>query len=181
MVATSTAPADAQEKGLTSKLYPASVKARAKSLYLVKGLPPRDIADELGIPVGAIHDWSSRCGWTKTRAAKLLQLDGKLDSVIPGTDEFMDVVAVESEDIALAGFQKARESTQSDSEFAAKDFASWTSGVKNLVGMYRTAKGLDTQAGTAQITFNAFYSPTAPKEKQADSGESIDVATTSAD
>lgn len=178
MVAESSAPADAQEKGLTSKLYPASVKARAKALYLVKGWPARDIADELKIPVGAIHDWSSRCGWTKARAAKLLQLDGKLENALPGSDEFMENVATESEEIALAGFERARGAVQSESEFAAKDFASWTSGVKNLVGMYRTAKGLDASQASPQITFNAFYSPTAPKAAQA---ESIDVTTTPAE
>lgn len=176
------APDLAETKISVPRYYPADMRAKAKSLYLVKGLQPRDIATQLGVEPATISQWAFKLGWAQLRQRRLVELEKAAEGkTLAEGDEFMEIVAVESEEIALAGFQKARESTQSDSETAAKDFASWTSGVKNLVGMYRTAKGLDTQAGTAQITFNAFYSPTAPKEKQADSGESIDVATTSAD
>jgi hypothetical protein len=160
------------------RAYPADVKAKAKALYLVKCLQPRDIAAKLDVPIRAVYDWVDRSGWAQIRRDKLAEVSGKIDGAMRQTDAFMEVVAAESEEIALAGFERARGAVQSESEFAAKDFASWTSGVKNLVGMYRTAKGLDASQAGPQITFNAFYSPTAPKAAQA---ESIDVTTTPAE
>lgn len=153
------------------RYYPAETKAKAKALYLVKFLPPKEIAVKLDVPVERVHDWISNNGWNKIREQRIDRAERQLAlDQEKSLDPFMELVAAESEEIALTGFQRARESAASDSEFAAKDFASWTGGVKNLVSMYRTAKGLDAaQASAVNLTLNQFYVPdTAPKPVQSD-------------
>lgn len=148
-------------------------------MYLVKGLNPSDIAPKINVPLNAVYSWVRDNNWHKLRQNKLAQVNAKLDaagSAMPDVDEFIANVAAESEDIALAGFDRARQAVQSDSEFAAKDFAAWTSGVKSLVGMYRTAKGLDAAANAPQsLAFAAFYLPPAPASpKPVDAADIVD-------
>lgn len=169
-----------QQDSLSSRRFPAEIKARAKTLYLVKSLQPTDIAAKLGIPVRCVYNFVKRGGWAQLRRDKLGEINNKINNataLMPDMDEFMVSVAAESEDIALAGFERARQAVQSDSEFAAKDFASWTSGVKSLVGMYRTAKGLDAAANAPQtLAFASFYLPPAPAApKPVDPVDAADV------
>jgi hypothetical protein len=62
-------------------------------------------------------------------------------------DEVSEAIATESEEIAMSGLKRSRESAESREKDAAKDFQAWTGGARNLVNIARACRGLDARNG----------------------------------
>jgi hypothetical protein len=125
---------------------PLPVKLKARSLYLIHGLPLAEIAQQTGLTSQSVKNLAFNEGWSKTRLkakeALVKRADARMNEEI---DEVSDAIATESEEIAMSGLVRARESTQDRGEFAAKDFQAWTGGARNLVNISRACRGQDAK------------------------------------
>lgn len=138
--------------------FPLSLVVQAKALYVVKGMNPKDIGEKLGVDPRKISNFASRNGWTKERARKLTRLENlAVASAQDANAAFLESMALQSEELAEDGMQMARETVTRRDEYAAKDFASTTQGVKNLVEIFRKVRGLDGQSASGGVTIGALY------------------------
>lgn len=136
---------------------PLQTRLKVRNLYLYQGLGHKEIAAKVGLTTRQCQTLVQRHKLTDLKRSingKAVQAhNARVDADVA---EIVDAVASESEEIALAGLQRAREATTSASEYAAKDFQSWTGGVRNLVNVARQARGLDTERSAQGTTLNVF-------------------------
>lgn len=136
---------------------PLPTRLKVRNLYLVQGISHKEIAAKVGLTRTQVETLVKRERWCEVKASTKDNLvrahDARMSSQVA---EIVEAVASESDEISLAGLQRAREATESQSEYAAKDFASWTSGVRNLVNVARQARGLDAERSAQGSTLNVF-------------------------
>lgn len=137
---------------------PLLTKLKVRNLYLSQGLGPQAIAKITGLTEKQAGNIIVREGLAKLRASAKSAIEARSDArTQEQVSEVIEAIARESEEIALSGIARAREATESRSEFAAKDFQSWTGGVRNLVNIARQARGLDSERSAGQgATLNVF-------------------------
>ena len=144
---------DAAVRGITGPIL-----VQAKALYVVKGLPIKETAERLGISRDKLARYVSRKGWVKERQRRLHRFE---NLVLTGAEDanaaFLESMALQSEELAEDGMQMARETVLRRDEFAAKDFASATQGVKNVVEIFRKVRGIDNGTTGAGVTIGAIY------------------------
>jgi len=143
--------------------------AKAKALYVVKGLGPSEICKALDIPSDTMRNWTTRGQWVAERKARLARLEK--NAVARATDEnaaFLESMATQAEELAEDGMQLARDHVKSASDFAARNFQSATQGVKNVVDIYFKAKGLDGKnGGNSVVNIGSVYVNNAPLQREA--------------
>lgn len=157
MVATNEAPTPKPNEPRERASVPLLAKLKVKNLKVVQCLSDKEIARQTGLTLGQVRGIVDRNRWTNDKREKTRKImDGHAARMEAQVAEIVEAVASESEEIALAGLQRAREATTSASEYAAKDFQSWTGGVRNLVNVARQARGLDTERSAQGTTLNVF-------------------------
>ena len=125
---------------------PIGTRLKARNLYLIQCLPYAEIAEKTGLSVSSVGQLAFREGWTKLRKQRASELTTKADArANRDIDAINDAIASECEEIALKGLDRAKKASESDDEFAARNFQSWTGGVSNLVKVQRAARGLDSR------------------------------------
>jgi len=160
MVATAENPTAARKSHLR---IPLPLKLKARSLYLIHGLPYAEIAAQTGLNVRSVRNLAWSEGWVKSKQQAKAELIKRADARAQAKmDEVAEAIAVDSEEIAMMGLANARKSAASNSEVSAKKFQAWTGGARNLVNIARACRGLDGPAkggdGGAGATINlAFF------------------------
>lgn len=131
-------------------------KLRARTLYLVKGWTPSEIAEELGKEPRQISNLVNHQGWAKARREAEEKAAAKAENAaISNAQAFVESVAIRSEEMADRGFDLAEKAAAGE-DF--KGFAMAASGTKTFVGLTRQALGMDSQsAGGISITVNAIH------------------------
>jgi methyl-accepting chemotaxis protein len=120
--------------------YSPATIAKAKALYIVKGLGPTEICAQTAVPHETLSNWIARGKWVSERKARQLRLER--NAVARATDEnaaFLESMATQAEELAEDGMELARVHVKSASDFAARNFQSATQGVKNVVDVYSEA------------------------------------------
>lgn len=162
-----------------TRYHSTGVIASVRHLYLVKLLPPREIAAKTGVNIETVYAWARDKGWARIKKEKLEQVDAKLSAEAgKGCDELMLSLAPQTQELAEDTLTFARETLEARD---AKGLALTSQALKNFVSVYRTAKGLDAASGAPQVTFNAFYTPAPHAQPKQAEEPSIDVATTPAE
>ena len=169
----------------TSTVITQTLAAQAKALYTIKGLSGPQIALKLGVPTGTIQSLIRRGAWSADRQRRMQLYERTvLSRAEDANAAFLESMATQSEELAEDGMQMAREVVHRRDDFAAKDFASATQGVKNLVEIFRKVRGIDGSSGGAGVTIGAMFinAQSAPQRplKNADSAaqeQAIDVST----
>lgn len=116
-------------------------RAKARNMYLTQGLDWKTISAAVGVPPNRLMQLANREGWTAKKRELIARLNARTDARSAAQlDEVSEAIASESEEIALSGLQRARDSLGSGSEFAARDFQSYTGGVRNLVQVARAIR-----------------------------------------
>lgn len=138
---------------------PLPVRLRIRNLYLTQGLSDSVIAKRVNLTIIQVRGIIRREGLPELRKPRKLSLTQAADArTQEQVGELIETFARETEELALGGMQRARECIDSQSEYAAKDFSSWSSGVRNFIQVARQARGLDTegQRGNATHNLNVF-------------------------
>ena len=81
--------------------------------------------------------------------------------------EVSEAIAQETVDVTLSGVGRAREAVESRSEFAARDFQSWTGGIRNLVQVAKLLREPTADMnGSVQAQLNVFILRVGDQAKQ---------------
>lgn len=136
--------------------FPLLTKLKARNLYLVQGATHEVIAKETGMTIRQSESLAARQGWTKARKAKERSLVATQDARAEGQiSEALDAIASVSEQHAVQGLNRVAKALESKGKFAARDFQSWTGGVRNLVQTAKmcreTGDGANGVAGGANL------------------------------
>ena len=152
---------------------PIPVRMRIRSLYVVQGLEPSQIAKQL--PDGTdltptqISALCLRQGWTgeKKRVKEKIEQDA-LSRTQEEVEAVVSATAMLAEEGSLAGLRRAIECTENNGEKSAKKFAAWAAGSRQLVAIARQARGLDAKdsAGDAANTINVMFVGALPRSSE---------------
>lgn len=141
----------------SSVRIPLPVKLKARSLYLIHGLPYREIAAQTGLTPQSVRSIACREGWTQSKAATKAALIARADTHARETiDEVSAAIAADCDEIALSATGKAKTTLAREDEDAARDFQSITGGLRNVVQVARMCRGLDAKDGERGGTTNIF-------------------------
>lgn len=141
--------------------------AKAKALYIVKGLGPSEICKALDIPSDTMRNWTTRGQWVAERKARLARLEK--NALARATDEnaaFLESMASQAEDLAESGMEMARKHVASADDYAARNFQSATQGVKNVVDVYFKARGIDGKTTGSTLNIGSVYVNNVPLERE---------------
>lgn len=123
---------------------PLSTKLKVKNLYLFQDAPHERIAKETGLTVKAVGDVIHREGWPKIRRERERKLTEKSDARGEQADlVIVEAIGSQAEEIALSGLERARDAVKRKGKDAAKNFQSWTGGIRNLVSAIKTIRARD--------------------------------------
>lgn len=127
---------------------PLPMKLQARSLYLIHGKQPKEIAEIIGLTAKQLAKLAFREGWTQQRKriarAKEENLIAREGEAIA---EVQEKAAVEAETMIFRTYSRVDESLRRDDINAARDFRAYTGGLRDLVTIARTCRGLDAQPG----------------------------------
>ncbi len=149
---------------------PIPIRMRIRSLYVVQGLEPAQIAKQLPEGVSLSPTQISMLCWRQGWAAKKREVKERIekDSLSRTRDELETVIeatAMLAEEGSVAGLRRAIECTANNDEKSAKSFASWAAGSRQLVAIARQARGLDAKdsGGEGANTINVMFVGQLPK------------------
>jgi len=150
MVAAAKSPAAKTDRQRLKGKYtpvPLLVRLKARNLYLVQGLGHKEIAAQCGLTYEGSQQMASREGWVALRKDRKRHLLKQQDSRMEEAhSEVLDAIADVSAQHAMQGLNRVGDALEDRSEFAARNFQSWTGGVKNLVSIMREIRQPDQQA-----------------------------------
>jgi hypothetical protein len=146
--------------------YPPATIAKARALYIGKGLSITDVADKLKIPSGTVGRWCTKGGWTverEKRAEKLEQV--ALARADDSNAAFMQSVATQTEDLTEDSFQIARNAIDDGD---AKSLQMASGAIRNFVDVYRTATGMNEKNAGASVNIGQFFVNVSPPPAHVD-------------
>lgn len=152
-------------------------KVKARNLYLNERLPYAAIAEQTGLTTKTLQCLASREGWTAVRRQQEKRMiessDARANSM---RADVVEAIATASEQHAIRGLQKVGESLERSDEFAAKDFQSYTAGVKNLASLAKALREPGANIDGAQtLNLNLFFVPASVPAPQADAKQVTEI------
>lgn len=166
--------ASAKSRPNTANRIDFFTRTKVKNLYFFQEASHERIAIETGLTISAVGGLINREGWAKEKRAREQRLRKAHDARSFGVDaELVEAIAAQSEELALSGIAQARKEVESGGDFAARNFQSWSGGVKNFV---QVAKALREPSNAlpseGPTNFNFFFaSPAASNTSNAQSNE----------
>lgn len=137
--------------------FPLLVKMKARNLYLIQGLSHEDVAKRTGLTADQSRTLAQRNGWTKQRQERKRILVAKQDARAESQiSEALEAIADVSEQHAVQGLDRVGKALESKGKFAARDFQSWTGGVRNLVQTAKMCREIGPSANGVGSTVNVF-------------------------
>lgn len=154
-------------------------KAQIEALYVVKCMEQRDVAAALGIPVRNVNQHCYRAGLTAKRDARLKRLEVKtMDKAATEVDMAMERWSAGAESLADSTLVAAEQELAGDSDFKAKNLASYSLAAKNFIGIYKDARGVGNNNGSASVNMlgNFYINAVAPaKPEPAKQADAVDI------
>jgi predicted transcriptional regulator len=155
---------------------PMAVRWQIRSLYVFKGEQPIKIAKQVGLTAAQVSDYISNHGLAKERKANERKITAAHDARASESQLIAaEAIASQAEEIALSGLDRARDAVKRKGKDSAKNFQSWTGGIKNLVGAMKLVRGQVDPAAGGSTTLNLFFCGL-PAEKEEKQVEPIDVS-----
>lgn len=157
---------------------PLLVRLKARNLYLVQGLGHKEIASQTGLTEEGSQQLASREGWVALRRERKKHLLAAQDARLEAAhSEVLDAIADVSAQHAVQGLDRVGKALESKGKFAARDFQSWTGGVKNLVSIMREIKAPQNDSPGSGATLNMFILRVGDQAKPANAAqEAIEAA-----
>jgi len=120
-------------------------RAMVQRLYLTSFLSAQQIAKEVkGLTANQVSTLCHREGWTEQRRTNLAKNAASISQrASDSLAKIYSAVAVESEELIFSGLNRARESVKSKGKFSARDFQSWSGGIRNFADISRKCRGID--------------------------------------
>lgn len=153
---------------------PIELALKVKNLYLYQERGHADIAAQCGLTVKQVSNLIYREGWSKLKEERRRKIEESHDERATQSQlAVVEAIASQAEEIALSGLNRAREAVGQSGPDAAKNFQSWTGGIKNLVGAMKLVRGGSAAGMESGPTMNLFFmapgkaGPADPKQAEA--------------
>src|ERR1035441_5440744 len=132
-------------------------RTKLRNLYLVRGLTYSEIAKECGVSVSVVTGFIARSKLREVKKEYLAKSIADHDArTRTSLSEISEAIATQSEEIALSGLERAGKAVVSRDPTAAKDFQSWTGGVRNLAQVARLARADAPIEASGSISISLF-------------------------
>lgn len=147
----------ARKQRAAKSIVDVATKVRIRNLYMVQCLPHKEIARQTGLTERAVQSVVYRLGLAAKRKENEAKTMERHDALTrDGLSEVTDAIAAQAEEYALGGLKRSGEALQDEGEFAARNFQSWTGGVKNLVQVAKLARGATDETPQGAVMLNLF-------------------------
>lgn len=159
MVAAAEKPLVAQKPSKPTRkgAIPLLTRMLARNLYLTQGLPYKAISAETGLPVPTLEQLSHREGWVDLRRQAKARLLKNAEARTQALEaEMLESVVGLAGQHALQGLNRTGEALERTDRDAARDFQSYTSGVKNLVSIMRDIRQPQSDGASEGARLNVF-------------------------
>lgn len=156
---------------------PIATKLKAKNMYLFQDATHEQIAKETGLTRDASENLAYREGWVKIRRERASILEKKADARAEQADlAIVEAIGSQAEEIALSGLERARDAVKRKGKDAAKNFQSWTGGIRNLVSAIKTIRARDgASVEQGPVNFNLFFVGQPMGQGQGEPKQVVDV------
>lgn len=136
--------------------YSLALKLKVKNLYLIQHASHAEIAKQTKLTLPAVAGLIHREGWPalKKKQAEFAEISS--DTHMSETAaQVVAAVTDQCTEIALSGLNRCRDAVSAKGKDAAKNFQSWTGGVRNLVSAIKTlqAQGPGEAGGNTMNVF----------------------------
>ncbi len=119
-------------------------RTQARNLYVLNQVGAAEVATQTGLTIKQVYSLADREGWTKQRKEiKGKSIEAQNARMSADCEAHVEAAAMESSELVLSTFTKAKEAIAKGGPMAAKDVQAWSQATKNYVGIYRQAKQLD--------------------------------------
>lgn len=137
--------------------YSLAFLTQARSLYVVKGMAPSEIARKLDAKPQAIRLLACRHGWGKEREDRLKRYENAI--ITRATNEnasFLESMSAQSEELAEDSAMRAREAL-THGLGASRELQQQSQSMKNFFDIWYKARGLDKQNSQVNISLTSIY------------------------
>lgn len=137
--------------------FPTSVLAQIRTLYVVKGLGPTEIAPRFNLVPTQISQMAIRYGWQEERQKRAKRLENQLAT--RAQDEhaaFMASMASQAEELAEDSLAVARDAVGAGLG-ATRELQQSSQSAKNFVDIYFKVNRLDANQGGSQVNIGNFF------------------------
>lgn len=143
-------------------------RTQARNLYVLNQVGAAEVATQTGLTVKQVYSLADREGWTKQRKEiKGKSIEAQNARMSADCEAHVEAAAMESSELVLSTFTKAKEAIAKGGPMAAKDVQAWSQATKNYVGIYRQAKSLDVSASSGEgATLNVMFVGALPKSAE---------------
>ena len=132
-------------------------RTKLRNLYLVRGLTYNEIAKEIGVNTSVVTGFIARSKLREVKREYLAKSALAHDTrARANLTEISEAIAAQSEELALSGLERAGKAVISRDPTAAKDFQSWTGGVRNLAQVARLARADAPIEASGSISISLF-------------------------
>ena len=162
--------------------FPESTRLSIRSLYVVHGRQPKDIALALNLKAQQVSNIIHREGWTALRPKKPTQRQEKLEIAIREREQadvarVVEATALLSEDLSLRSLNYCSELLDAKDP---KGLQMASGAARNFVQIARMSRGLDSKRDTgadqsAQLNVNLFLVRGETLEQPIKRAEAVDV------
>ncbi len=130
---------------------PAVKLAKAKALYVVKGVERQEIAKRFNVPPATVSTWINRGGWVAEKEKRLENIEKATFARANDQDEgFLASMASQSEELAEDSMQMARDAI-TEGLGATRELQQASQSVKNFVDVYFKARKLDRSSSEVNV------------------------------
>ena len=151
--------------------YTAATVAKARALYVVKGVSLSEISVRLDIPLGTLGNWSAKGAWTVDKEKRQERLEKAFTARAEDDNAaFLESVRTQAEELTEDTFGVAREAIARGVD-GAKELQMSSGALRNFFEVYRVSAGIDRNGSGNTVNIGSIFcqmAPLAPLEKQAE-------------
>jgi hypothetical protein len=156
-----------QIPGIRPKASP-HVQAQIRTMYLVRGMQPREIAAELGIPSVVVQSITRRNGWVKIRSDRWetasKQVEVLMEQEVKRT---LKEAAFTSEELMIGAGELARKVLQdNDNKNQCRDLSSSAQAMRTFLEISKSCRGIGENTASQAVDISFFVLPAAPKKEE---------------
>ena len=148
-------------------VYTRTTIAKARALFVVKGMSITQISEKMDVPQGTLANWSAKGLWAAERDKRVESFQNTVFAHAEDENAaFLSSVKTQAEELTEDAFQVARNAVDRDS---AKELQMASGAIRNFVEVYRVGAGLDQRNGSGNtVNIGSIFCQMAPLEKQAE-------------
>lgn len=131
--------------------HSATTIAKARTLYIVKGLSTSQVSDKLDVPFGTVCGWINKGAWTAEREKRLNKLE--IAATARADDDhaaFLASVSSEVEELTHDSLEVSRQAIAGGLK-TTRELQQASQSAKNFLDMYMRANKLDRSAAEVNI------------------------------